>query len=174
MGDDETVKERFRTNKEIANYYDSIKNIRKTLEYSFKACQEDHTDVCCVEKIVYWSSFYKSYDDVINLVGLVRGNVQQVQKMKETFFRENKRTLKDLLVKRYIDTVRAKEIAEKKQNNNINININMSDNVLSDHLTVFYKAVVDFDIYLIYDLYIAEKNSLDQYNKMIATTSDSN
>lgn len=167
MGDDEAVKKQFRTNKEIANYYDSIKNIRKTLEYSFKVCQEDHTDVCCIEKIVYWSSFYKSYDDIIDLVGLVRGNPQQVQKMKEIFFRENKRTLKDLLVKRYIDTVREKEIVEKKQNCNI------LDNMLSDHLTVFYKAVMDFDIYLIYDLYIAEKNALDQYNKMSATASDS-
>jgi len=169
MGDDEAVVERFRTNKEKANYYDSIKNIKKTLEYSFKACQEDHTDVCCVEKIVYWSSFYKSYDDVVDLVGIVRGNALQKQKMKEVFFRENKRTLKDLLVKRYIDTVSAREIVEKKLTEK-NTDLTIQHVKLSGSLIDFYKAVTDFDIYLIYDLYVAEKKSLYQYNELLSKT----
>jgi len=151
--DDETVKQMYTTNLEIANYYDSMRNIKKTLEYSFIVCQEDPTDTVCVTKIVYWSSIYKDYDTIMKLFGLVRNNKIQINKLKEIFYRENKKTLKDLIVKLYIDTIEKKEKLSKQKNI-------VDDTPMHQYLINFYRAIMDMDICTIYDLWKTEDEDL--------------
>lgn len=146
--EDKIVRQMYETDKDIANYYDSIKNINKTIKYSFIVCRSDPLDTISVTKIVYWASFYKNYDDIIVLIDLIRGNRAQVNKLKEIFYTENGATVKDLLVKYYIDYVRKKE--ETKT----------CDRKVHMYLTDFYKAIADPDIYMIYDVYVKETESI--------------
>lgn len=150
--EEEDVRRMFSSNKERANYYDSIKDIQNTIKYSFIVCQEDPSDTVCVTKIVYWACFYREYDDIIKLMEVVRNNATQVEKMKQVFYKETKQTIKDLLIKYYIDAVDRKEIQEK--------NIETKQCSISEHLRDFYLLVVNVNIYEIYDAYIKLKNRI--------------
>ena len=159
MNDDEIIN-KFSTNKDIANYYDSIRNINKTIEYSFYVCTEDPTDTTCVTKIVYWACFYKQYDDIIKMMGIIRGNQIQIEKMKQIFYRETKLTIKELLVKYYIDTMTKREKLLKKNN------ISLTDKEPSSYLSEFYIMLNNIDIYIMYDAYICELNIVKEYEKL--------
>ena len=152
---EETVKQMYSTNLEIANYYDSIRNIKKTLEYSFLVCQENPSDTICVTKIIYWSSMYKDHETIMKLFEIVKNNKIQLEKMKEIFYRENKRTLKDLIARLYIDVVEKKDKLLKQKN--------ISDDV-DKHICLknFYKAITDMDICTIYNLWKNERDELDK------------
>lgn len=145
---EDEVKKMYSTNKEIANYYDSIRNIGKAIEYSFLVCKENPLDVDCVTKIVYWASFCHKYDDIIKLCGIVKDNKIQFNKLKEVFLKENKRSLKDLLVKYYLDII----VKQEEQN--------LHFNKVSVYLTEFYHAIQSTDCLEIYQMYLTEKSKL--------------
>ena len=163
MSDDE-IKMLYSTNKEIANHYDSNKNITKTMEYSFLVCQEDPLDTVSVTKIVYWDSYFKDYANLIKLLNIIRNNNIQVVTAKQIFYRENKMTLKDFLVKYYVDTLRKKE--ELEQQINVYI-LGKNKEPISSHIISFYKLVNNLDIYPMYDEYIKELNIVTEYKTQI-------
>lgn len=156
MNDDE-VKMLYSTNKEIANHYDSNKNVTKTIEYSFLVCQEDPMDTASVTKIVYWDSYFKDYTNLIKLLNIIRNNNIQVVTVKQIFYRENKITLKDFLVKCYVDVLKKKEDLEQS------LNIDTNKERISSHIIAFYKLVNNLDIYPMYDEYIKELNIVTEY-----------
>lgn len=165
MNDDE-VKMLYSTNKEIANHYDSNKNVTKTIEYSFLVCQEDPMDTASVTKIVYWDSYFKDYANVIKLLNIIRNSNIQVVTVKQIFYRENKTTLKDFLVKCYIDTLKKKEDIEQL------LNINTTKERISSYLTTFYNLVNNLDIYPLYDEYIKELNLVTDYDRQIESKNE--
>ena len=138
------IRKMFSTSKEIANHYDSIKDIKNTIKYSFIVCEEDPEDTVCVTKIVYWACFFKEYDDIIRLMGIIRESKIQVEKMKQIFFRETKNTLKELMIKYYIDTMEYNETSKKIK----------SEKMICEHLREFYTLITNVDIYEIYDAYV--------------------
>jgi len=162
MNDDE-VKMLYSTNKEIANHYDSHKNITKTMEYSFLVCQEDPMDTASVTKIVYWDSYFKDYVNLIKLLNIIRNNNIQIVTVKQIFYRENKITLKDFLVKCYADTLKKKEDLEQL------LNIDINKERISSHIISFYKLVNNLDIYPMYDEYIKELNIVTEYELRIGS-----
>jgi|688.fasta_scaffold304914_2 hypothetical protein len=140
MNSNHTPEAIYTTTLELANYYDEIKNVTKTLEYSFKLVQEDSTDVIGLTKIVYWSSFFKKYDNILKLMELIRGNNLKINKLKEVFIRENRIHLRNQLLNMYINIIK-----EKEQHNITN------NKKLSDYLDLFNSMSFDMDIYTIYD-----------------------
>jgi hypothetical protein len=164
MMNEQDVKKMFTSNLEIANYYDSIKNIKKTMEYSFMVVQEDPTDVICLTKIVYWASFYKNYDDILKLIAMVRNNTIQSNKLKEIFYRENKLPIKDLLVGYYIDAVKEKINQIKQINCIAGPGAQVQDTKSTDeYLKTFYQTMMHFDYRVLYDEYLMESDLIKQY-----------
>lgn len=144
----EDIHKLFTTTLEIANYYDINRNVSKTFEYSFKLTEEDDKDTVGVTKIVFWASSLKQYDNIYKLMDIIRGNALKIDKLKEIFNRENKMTLRNFLLSKYINIVREKEFLNK-----INCNI-------STYLDIFYGLVCSPDIYSIYDAILKEKSDL--------------
>jgi len=149
--DDDEVKAMFTSTLDIANYYDSIRNINKTIEYSFKLCEEDPNDTVGVTKIIYWTSFYKQYDDVFKLLSMIRGNIKKINKAKEIFFRENKISLKQLIATQYINCIKQKELSN-----------NLSNTSISENLEKFYNLMMEWDFYPLYDELVNEQKSITQ------------
>lgn len=131
---------------EIANYYDNIRNIEKTMKYSFKLCEEDDHDTIGLTKIIYWSSQLKKYNNIFKLMELIKGNNIKLDKFKEIFLRENKISIKNFLIKQYIFLIKKKEDLILSLNPHISIDVKRS----SDYLETLYGFMYDYDIYVIY------------------------
>lgn len=148
--------------KELANLCDSIKDINGMMKHSFLACQQNPEETDCVIKIIYWASFYKNYDDVMKLLEIIKNNQEQLKCAKITFLRENKITIKEFLIKKYINLVKQKESLHK--NRDIDVIDDINDNVsVSDHLTKFYDMISNIDIYCIFDECIREKKYIQSF-----------
>lgn len=143
-----SIEQMYEKNIDIANHYDNIRNYEKTIEYSLKVVKEDPSDTVCVTKIVYWSSFYHDYDKLFELMDIIRDNRMQISKMKEIFYRENKISFKEYIVKRYIECIK------KQEDSNL---LKLST---GEHLELFHKLYTDWDIYTLYDEYIIQKSIL--------------
>lgn len=153
---EETICKLYEKTIDIANYYDNIGDIEKTIKYSLILCEEDASDTVGLTKIIYWASHFKRYDIIIELLKIIRNRQQQIDKAREIFYRENNITLKHLLIKFYID------IIKKKEKENM-----MKDEKISDYLLTFYEKISTNDFYVLYDEYIKESSKLPTQTKFI-------
>lgn len=162
VSEDDKVHQLYSTTLEIANYYDNIRNVDKTIEYSFKLCEEDENDTVGLTKIVFWSSCLKRYENIFKLMEMIRGNHIKIDKLKEIFTRENRMTLRNFLLSQYINIIKQKEsyinIINQEQNEEKIIDIKASE-----YLELFYNLICSFDIYTIYDAIINEENIIELY-----------
>ncbi len=127
----------YTTTLELANYYDSVRDIDKTVEYSFKLCNEDQSDIVGLTKIIYWCSLYKKYDRILELLKLIKGNDLKLERFKDIFLRENRMTIKNFLIRQYILLIKKKE----------------SDGTFKgsvyEYMQMLYSFMYDHDVYFI-------------------------
>ena len=143
---------------DIANYYDSIRDIEKTLKYSFMLCEENsnETSIVGIIKIVYWCSQMGKYDKILELFELIKGKDIQIDKFKESFLRENKISFKNYLLKTYIKIIITKE--QLFEQNKI-----IDNKKSSEYMIFLYKLMYEIDLYAIYDEIKNEKNNVTDF-----------
>lgn len=119
-----TNNEKLSEYKNLMEYNDKIRNIEKMLDYAFIILDIEPDNTVCIEKIIYWCSYLKTFDIIMRLIDKLYTYENSMNIIKTIFYRENKSSIRNLIVSSYIDIIKKKE-------------------VLLDH----YKHIPQFDIY---------------------------
>lgn len=135
---------------EQANYEDNCRDIPKLLQTCFTIIDIDPENLIAITKIIYWCSYTKSYVTILELVEKVHNNKNSMKHIKEVFYRENKTSIRGLLLTAYIDVVKQKE-----QSGNT---YNIGD--ISNYMTKLYNFTLELDISNLVNAYIEEKQKI--------------
>ena len=162
--DQEELLQTYGSFKEIANHFDLIRDINNMITYCQLSCSEDASDCDSVEKLVYWCSNMKKYDAILDLLMIIQNSTLQVKKMKEIFYRENKISIRQLIINKYIDIIKIKENlvdAIKSKHGQ-----DLDKGKIASYLDKFHKLLNDIDIMPLFNEYLYEKNECNKLNKI--------
>lgn len=159
MSNEDEILKMYTSTIDLANYYDSVRDIDKTLKYSFLLCLDEKLASIGIIKIIYWCSKLGKSDKIFELFELIRNNDQLLDVFKESFLRENKISFKNYLLKTFIKIITNKEHVLDQIKNTTGLTLD--DNKPSYYMTILYKLMYETDLYSMYNEIKNEKNNID-------------